>query len=122
MTMTMFGFAKEKEQLDKVKDADFIAAWRIYNIAEWLLVIGCGALIMGAFLLFTSRGTLPAWMVLVGGVSAVIASRLVRGLGALVENSAYTRRYNSQMLAELRRMQSPADGQQPQAEDVKYKM
>ena len=111
--MARYDLTKEKERLDKVQDADFIAARGIYMIAELLVVIGWGALILGAFTCMNGMVNVVGLMLIGGGLAALAAARFVRGFGALVENSAKTRRYNGEMLAELRRLKGA--GEEPPA-------
>lgn len=122
--MARYDLTKEKERLDKVRDADFIAARSIYIIAELLVVIGWGVLILGAFTCLNGMVDVVGLMLIGGGLAALAAARFVRGFGALVENSAKTRRYNGEMLAELRRLQQmmnepfPPEDAKQRVEDV----
>ena len=103
--MARYDLTKEKERLDKVRDADLIAADRVYAIADWLQVLGWFALIIGVLVAIANDGGPYASTVVVGGFSAVIAARFVRAFAVLVETSAQNKRFNWQTVVELRRLQ-----------------
>lgn len=115
--MASYDMKREKERLDKVRDADFIAAWRVADIADWMQALGWCAVIIGVLVAIGTKGDPNAWAAAIGGFSAVIAARFVRAFAVLVENSAQTKRFNWQMLVELRRMQQNQDDQQPEITD-----
>ena len=103
--MARYDLTKEKERLDKVRDADLIAADRVYAVADWLQVLGWFAVIIGVLVAILTEGDPNAWTAVAGGFSAVIAARFVRGFAVLVENSALNKRFNWQTVVDLRQLQ-----------------